>query len=460
MKPGIRPVSEWPGNIRRVAFITPPSKRPVLRDYYCTSTTKGNYYWHPADLWVQGAYLKDYVETRLFEGPGQEPARFARAIANWKPDLLVVLVGGFSLDDDTSFARAVAHATGAPLVIGGESVFLGWGHWQRQPMVAGLLTGFAGPGLRSAITGSGLLDGFLPRPDSRGPFNGAVQPAGQATLAWGLPPDWPLEGYRYPLLGRPFASVLTSYGCPFRCNYCNNNRDILGVAVRDLDDLALELGHWAEKGLRWLHFRDVNFGGPLANARRILRHLADRQYGFRWNAFLRPEIVTGPLAEQLAASGCVQIQMGVESASQDTLDRVSRKGKLEQVRRAFEILDRVGIRRGAHFVLGLPGESVDDVQRTIDFACSLNPDYASFNIGIVRGGTIYDGGAPLGDCSGDGKVDSISLLDSGQLRRLQRTANRRFYLRSRFVGRTIRSLARDPGLFPRVIADGVGLLMT
>jgi hypothetical protein len=437
-------VPQWarlPARMERVAFVTPPSPQPILRDFYSTSRSKGAYNWAPIDLWVQGALLEPLVETRMFEGAGRRSGDLLDALAAYAPDLIVSLIGGFSEFTDTAFLDAAATRTGAPVAVGGEAVMRGWSHWAPHPWAAGLLYPFTGTALRDAVrAGRGLPS--LPMP---------------ARAVWGRPPDWSLAPYRYPLLGRPVASVLTAHGCPFRCSYCNNNRDVLGLDLRDEDDLFAELETWAARGVRWLHVRDVNFGGPLPRAKAILSRWADARLPLRFSCFLRPETIDDETADLLAAAGCVQVQMGVESASATSLAAVRRGGNAEAVAAAFRRLDRRRIRRGAHFVLGLPGEGEADLAATIRLARRLDPDYASFNIGVVRAGAGFSGAA--GDCSsGEGAL--IGDLPRHVLARWRRRASLRVHLSPRYLLRSVRSGLRDPATMARRIREGWGLLTT
>lgn len=427
-----------PARIERVAFVTPPSQRPVLRDFYSTSRSKGAYNWAPVDLWVQGAMLGPLVETRMFEGAGCTAPALLQSLRDWRPDLAVLLIGGFCENQDAAFAEAVWQRLGVPGVIGGEAVMRGWAYWADRPWAVGLLQPFIGPALRDAVRNRRGLPS-LPPP---------TRPV------WGRPPDWSLAPYRYPLLGAPVATVLTAHGCPFRCTYCNNNRDILGLDLRDDDDLFGELETWAARGVRWLHVRDVNFGGPLPRAKALLRRWSGLRLPFRWSCFLRPETIDDEMADLLAAAGCVQVQMGVESASAAGLSAVRRGGDVAAVAAAFRRLDRRRIRRGAHFVLGLPGESEADLAATIELARRLDPDYASFNIGIVRAGTSFVG-AP-GDCS-SGEGSLLGDLPAPVLERWRRRANRRLYLRPGFAWRSARTCLRDPAAALRLARDGRGL---
>src|SRR5690606_6399296 len=133
---------------------------------------------------------------------------------------------------------------------------------------------------------------------------------------------------------------------------------------------------------------------------------------------------------------------------------VRRGGDEARVEDAFARLAARRIRRGAHFVLGLPGETGADLAATIAWARRLDPDYASFNIGIGRGGTAFAGG--LADRS-SGEGGRLSAIDGLALAAWRRRAERSVYMRPRFLTPPLRTLARDPALLAALARDGVSV---
>jgi len=79
--------------------------------------------------------------------------------------------------------------------------------------------------------------------------------------------------------------------------------------------------------------------------------------------------------------------MGLETADPDVGRSVGKELDREKAREIFGTCRRLGIRTGAHFVLGLPGDTEQGVRDTIELACRLNPDYASFNLFVPRHGS-------------------------------------------------------------------------
>ena len=148
-------------------------------------------------------------------------------------------------------------------------------------------------------------------------------------------------------------------------------------------------------------------------------------------------------------AGCRLVSYGLESGSPEVL-RLARKGiTLEQSERAIRLTREAGILSMAYFVLGLPGENAETAERSLRFACRVDPDYVNFHIATPFPGTdLYEEARQRGwlrsDNWDDYEEEGSAVLQVGELKpadleREQRRAMRAFYLRPR---RLVRELAR------------------
>jgi len=184
--------------------------------------------------------------------------------------------------------------------------------------------------------------------------------------------------------GRPTAFCLTSFGCPYRCVFCAS-RTISGrkVAYRPVAHILEEIEFLYERhGVRNIIFLD---DALLADRRRInalLQALIDRKLDLTWKA---ATVAAWHLDEDLLrlmkASGCVQITISVESGSQRVLREVIHKPlRLEIVPPIIAQCRELGIDLGANFVIGLPGETWDEIRETFAFAERCDFDVTHFHI--------------------------------------------------------------------------------
>jgi radical SAM superfamily enzyme YgiQ (UPF0313 family) len=79
-------------------------------------------------------------------------------------------------------------------------------------------------------------------------------------------------------------------------------------------------------------------------------------------------------------AGCKLMWFGVESGSPEILNRLNKGITLSQIREAYSLCRKVGIKAGASFMIGSPGETMDDMHKTIELAKELEPEFAWFNI--------------------------------------------------------------------------------
>ncbi|MFW9965292.1 MAG: B12-binding domain-containing radical SAM protein, partial [Candidatus Sifarchaeia archaeon] len=85
------------------------------------------------------------------------------------------------------------------------------------------------------------------------------------------------------------------------------------------------------------------------------------------------------------------LYIGAESGSQRILDKIKKGIRIDQIVNAVKRAKAVGLEVVLSFILGIPGETREDMRSTIDFACRLDPDLAQFTICTPYPGTpMYD----------------------------------------------------------------------
>lgn len=193
----------------------------------------------------------------------------------------------------------------------------------------------------------------------------------------------------------PVASMITSRGCPYQCTFCSSSR-ITGKRWRGLS---------AEKVIEEVQLlrniygvRDVTFIDDLFtfNPQRVEKicSLMNRDVGdITWTCSSRADIMTRKpdMADWLKDAGCHTLYVGAESGSQRILNRIKKGIRLDQILKTVKLAKRVGLQIVLSFILGIPGETKEDMQSTVDFACKLDPDFAQFTICTPYPGTpMYD----------------------------------------------------------------------
>lgn len=181
-----------------------------------------------------------------------------------------------------------------------------------------------------------------------------------------------------------FANVLTSYGCPYNCIFCAS-RSISGrkVVVRPAEDVLDEIDFLVrECGIELLNIMDDNILFDKERAKYIFNEIIDRQYNIEvridnlaiWH--LDKEIL-----ELMKLAGVTRMGVSVESGCERVLHKIMRKPlKLEIVKPIRELCRKTGILMTANFMIGLPGETWDEIRESLRFAEYCDFDLISIHI--------------------------------------------------------------------------------
>jgi radical SAM superfamily enzyme YgiQ (UPF0313 family) len=174
------------------------------------------------------------------------------------------------------------------------------------------------------------------------------------------------------------ASVVTSRGCPYECIFCSapawTGRKVRyrtpGLCVDEIEQLAAH-------GFTEITIEDDLFTLYRKHFMAVCGELMRRNTGIRWNAFSRVDTITPEVVRTMAEAGCQAICFGVESGNQEVLDLVKKRSNLDKVKEAMRMTQDVGISALASFIIGLPGETVETLQKTVDFANQLHEEFGS-----------------------------------------------------------------------------------
>ncbi|OVE74901.1 hypothetical protein BVX97_06060, partial [bacterium E08(2017)] len=189
------------------------------------------------------------------------------------------------------------------------------------------------------------------------------------------------------------GAMMTSRGCPFNCSYCAS-RLTWGrkVRYRDAESVVQEMVEVRDNyDVSNFFFWDDTF---TMNAQRVMDicKLIRRQVpDARWSCMTRVDVVDKPLLKKMKKAGCESMSIGVESGVEATLKRINKNISLETVRHAARLLNSSGIYWSAFFMVGIPGESEEDILNTWNYVKSLNPARAIVSVFTPLPGTeLYD----------------------------------------------------------------------
>ncbi len=242
------------------------------------------------------------------------------------------------------------------------------------------------------------------------------------------------------------VQIFTSRGCPWRCIYCH---DLFGkrFRARSPENVLAEIKLLRHQfGIRDFLVEDDVFNFDMNRAKRIFDLVkAEKNLGanFQFNSGLRIERFDEELVRKMAEGGTYFISIAVESATPRIQRHIRKNLKLERVAEVVSWMRKYRIRTLGFFMLGFPSETLDEINRTIRFACSLDLDEALFSIVTpypgselsrqVRETSMYD---PDLVSRGQEAFQQLRTeqFDFMTLKKLQRKAYVMFFLtRSRFL---------------------------
>ena len=186
-------------------------------------------------------------------------------------------------------------------------------------------------------------------------------------------------------------TVLTSRGCPHQCIYCS--KPITGNTwrARSPEDVVAEWRYLVEEmGATEIGITDDVWNLKLERAKEICRLLiAQGLNRVPWVTVhgMRVDQTDAELFRLMAQAGCKRVGFGVESGNQAVLDAIKKRQTLGDVRRAFREARAAGLETMGFFIFGLPTDTEETMEDTIQFALELDPDMANFMIAAPYPGT-------------------------------------------------------------------------
>ncbi len=172
------------------------------------------------------------------------------------------------------------------------------------------------------------------------------------------------------LHSQPWAFLFTSRACPFHCTYCHN---LFGkkVRLRSPENVIEELKILTDQfGVKEIHIVDDIFNLDLARAKLICDLIVEHGIKIKI-AFpngLRGDMMDRELIRKLKLAGCYCITYAVETASPRMQKRIDKNLNLQKVRQAIDWTHEEGLISQGFFMMGFPGETLDEIKQTIEFA--------------------------------------------------------------------------------------------
>ncbi len=464
----------------RVLLLNPPTVegKGFIREGRCTQ--EGGVWttlWPPISLATIGAVLErdgHRVEAKDAAATGYPRTRLLREIQGLPPDAVIWSTGTPSISDDLELANEIKQAAPrtATAVFGTHVTALDRQCLEETPgldaifrnepeaTAAEWLARLEKNESRESIAGLSFREGTDIRRNPDRPFLSDLDSLPDP--AWHL---FDLDVYRLPLRGDRFLMVTPHRGCPYPCSYCTA-QTYYGAKLRrrSVEKVREEIERNLEvHGVKELFFWSDTFTLDKRYVMSLVEAIAP--LGVSWASNSRVDTIDEELARAMRRAGCWMISFGIESGDQALLDAAGKGATVAEAERAVAVVKAAGIKAAGHFVLGLPGETRESLEKTLALANRLPLDFEQFYCAVpFPGSRLYEEAREKGwlkenDFSRyrqDEALLELPGLSREEVMAYRQTAYRHFYTRPRVAASALallspRNLGRAASAFKRFL---------
>jgi radical SAM superfamily enzyme YgiQ (UPF0313 family) len=253
--------------------------------------------------------------------------------------------------------------------------------------------------------------------------------------------SFPAEKYiRYTenLRGIKALTMIASRGCPYGCSFCavwcTMGRRWRSYQPKIVVDQMMLLKECF--GIEGIWFKDSIFGLNKDWLFKFCQELRSRSNNLKWQCNMRVDLIKEEIVREMASSGCIQIDLGIESGSPRSLKTLNKRISIEQIKESVKIASRF-VDVAGFFMIGIPGEVEEDVWMTVRLAEELDLKSSSWSIyaplpgsilfnQLRDSGSLEDYGEDLNGMSFTHPWINCSSIDTDRLYQIYREINQYF----------------------------------
>ncbi|PKN00395.1 MAG: hypothetical protein CVU78_01215 [Elusimicrobia bacterium HGW-Elusimicrobia-2] len=282
----------------------------------------------------------------------------------------------------------------------------------------------------------------------------------------------PFERYSSLIFSRtPVTTVFTSRGCPYGCKFCLRPHLGKKFRCRSAENVIGELKECVQMGIRDFLIYDDTFTVIKKRVSDICELIIKEKMDIRWDCRARVDTVNEELLVKMKEAGCIGVHYGIESGSLKVLKNINKGIAPEQARDVCALTRKIGLKVLTYFMIGLPGETMADMEETFSMMRRVKADYAHLTIFTPFPGTeLYRSGLESGIIKKDHwkkfaeNPDEVFVpphwgenFTREQLQELLVRAYQGFYLRPGNIARILFNI-RTPGEFFRKARAGLKVM--
>ncbi len=227
------------------------------------------------------------------------------------------------------------------------------------------------------------------------------EPEELPTIAWDLIEMDKYRAHNWHCFGRlgersPYAVIYTSLGCPYDCSYCNIRAlydGKSGIRFRDPQKVIEEIDFLVKRyKVKNIKFLDELFAINEDRVNLICDLIIERGYDLNIWAYARINTVNEKMLKKMKKAGINWLGFGIESGSQVIRAGVDKLGfGQEAINKIVKMTQEIGIYVAGNFIFGLPNDTLETMQETLDLAKELNCEMANFYTAMAYPGSrLYE----------------------------------------------------------------------
>lgn len=191
----------------------------------------------------------------------------------------------------------------------------------------------------------------------------------------------PRDKYHCVIAKPPFTTMITSRGCPFRCNFCFKGPSSKKIRYRSAKNVADEIEHCIEKyKVKTIMFYNDTFNANRNHVKNVCTEIIGRGIDIEWEAPVRVDLIDEEILRLMKKAGCIRLRYGVESGDDRILELMNKRITVKKVEEVFKLTKKIGIETFAYFMIGYVTENEKTIRNTINFAKKINPDWVMFTV--------------------------------------------------------------------------------
>lgn len=273
------------------------------------------------------------------------------------------------------------------------------------------------------------------------------------------------------------ASLIASRGCPFNCYYCSRPAVSNIVRYRSPVSIVDEMQTLFKACGGRYQFQDDAFTINRESVIGICKEMNSRKLNFRWSVYTRIDLIDDELLSLMAGAGCRNITFGIEAGNEKIRGQViGKKFSNQKIKDSLRLCRKYKIERGGFFMIGIPGETKEEVRQTIVFMLKNDFNIAGLSIATPLPGSELWLAAQKAGIVSESFIDGFARGEFGQgysgvypvysdaglpldwLYQERRSAMKRFYFRPKVVLNRLLEDFNSAGKLKEDFCQGLSIL--